>query len=249
MKKASSALFGIFLILILIAGCSINGGENGNGNGNGEADLITTEGYYIGLADNNSMEVLVDGEPVIFRKTGLVDLVEDMKLTEDEKIRIDYIQTEVEKTVQVIKILEVEASRGIFVGFADNNSFEMIDEEQGFKMIYAEGIYDELSDKEINTGDLIKVFYEIIDDQNRMDRFVLVEKTSQDVQLETAPLILNGIIDNNSFEVAAASETLALRYYNTPEKFDKLGIEVGDEINVTWYENNAGQLIVVWIEK
>ncbi|SHE34277.1 hypothetical protein [Alkalibacter saccharofermentans] len=249
MKKASSALFAIFLILILTAGCSINGGENGNDNGSGEADLITTEGYYIGLADTNSMEVLVDGEPVIFRKAGLVDIVEDMKLTEDEKIRIDYIQTEDEKTVQEIEILEVEASTGIFVGFEDNNSFEMIDEEQGFKMMYAEGVYDELSDKEINTGDLIKVFYQIIDDQNRMDRFVLVENTSQDVQLETATLTLNGIIDNNSFEATAASETLVLRYYNTPEKFDELGIEDKDEINATWYENNAGQLIAVWLEK
>lgn len=254
MKKALGIFIVVILSLILISGCSIDGGENGDGNGNGDGDngtpdIITLEGYFVGLADNNSMEVLVDGEPVVFRKTGLVDIIQDMKLSEDQKIRIDYIQAENEKTVQEIYILDIEVAKGIFTGFADNNSFEMIDEEQGFKIFYKVGIYEELSNMEINTGDLIKVFYEIADNQNQLDRFVLVDRTSQEVNLKTATISINGIIDNNSFEATAGSEILVLRYYDTPEKFDELEIKDGDEVDVTWYENDVGQLIAVWLEK
>jgi hypothetical protein len=69
------------------------------------------------------------------------------------------------------------------------------------------------------------------------------------VNLKTATISINGIIDNNSFEATAGSEILVLRYYDTPEKFDELEIKDGDEVDVTWYENDVGQLIAVWLEK
>jgi hypothetical protein len=57
-----------------------------------DQDVKKVEGIYIGQIDGNSIEVQVDGEPMVFRMADIGKIVDDLK--DKEKVRIEYKENE-----------------------------------------------------------------------------------------------------------------------------------------------------------
>ncbi|MPW25701.1 hypothetical protein GC105_07845 [Alkalibaculum sp. M08DMB] len=139
-------------------------------------------------------------------------------------------------------------SSGTFVGFADNNSFEVIDDQNGYIVFYKNGAYEDYSSLNLNAGDRIKTIYKREKEQNHVEKVEVLSQVDQEINLVTKNVNYVGLIDRNSFEVISDDENIALRYLSAEDKIESLDIDSNDLIEVTWYENEEGQLIVLWIE-
>ncbi|MFZ7119998.1 MAG: hypothetical protein ACOWWH_03485 [Eubacteriaceae bacterium] len=144
---------------------------------------------------------------------------------------------------------EKNISSGVFVGFIDNNSLKVIDDEYGFVVFYKNGLYNEFSNLNLKTGDIIRVGYDNKGSQRILDSLKIIVSVEEELLLITDEVLFNGIIDNNSFEVSRGAQILSLRLDETPKKIEEHAIKESDTIEVTWYENINGQLIVIWLNK
>lgn len=244
MRKILTIFLTIIFTIIIFTGC--NNDTNGNGNG---TETKTAEGFYTGMIDNNSLEVSVDEEFMVFRKTGMTDYVEEIGLLEGDKVKITYRAESDGNMIEKIEVVPYKTSQGMFTGFADSNSFEIIDSMEGYRSFFRSGAATDFGKLGLKTGDEVKVDYIFQDPQNLALRMSIVKAADKELKLQDQVVILNGVVDNNSFEVTAGDQILVMRIIGTPDKFQELGIKEQDKIDVTWYQNDSGQLIVVWIFK
>ncbi|MFZ5966904.1 MAG: hypothetical protein ACOYVK_06990 [Bacillota bacterium] len=108
MKKAIVILLTIVLATGLVAGCQKkpeetpkppaedqqNTDQNDQNNENVFEDV---EGVYVGQIDSNSIEIMIDGEPMAFRTEKVQDAAADLE--ENDKVIITYEKNEFDQLI------------------------------------------------------------------------------------------------------------------------------------------------------
>ncbi|WP_432408324.1 hypothetical protein [Wukongibacter sp. M2B1] len=164
--------------------------------------------------------------------------------SEDEnKDRLEN-ENEVENTEDNEIINKRNSQTGTYVGQVDNNSIE-IKVDNGFMVLM---LNDETrnSIEEINEGDEIDFVYY----KNENDQYVLVSIIKKDIDEEvkkSSTGIYIGQLDNFSIEIQIDNVSKVFINYEMEKLIN--GIEQGDKVEITYTENEQGQLSLESLKK
>lgn len=133
-----------------------------------ESNEIETKGKYIGLIDNNSVEIEVDGEPMAFRLSE--DIKEELANTsgnENTEVNIKYEVTDENQKLLTSLDFVKEVIKGKYIGQIDNNSVEIeVDGEIGAYRL-SEDVKTYMENNQIEDGSTIE-FTTIVNEYDQL---------------------------------------------------------------------------------
>jgi len=206
-------------------------------------ETIHAQGRYVGQIDNNSIEVMVNSEPVAFRLTSITKLQLSV-LTEGQEIMFTYEKSNAGQNVilsfdGIAQPDETVHAQGRYVGQIDNNSIEVIMDDTAVAFRLLETVKNQVANL-IEGQDVGFVYGE-----NDAGHNVIISFDGVD---QTVTATFGGRIDPHTIEVAINGYSFAFQLDDDIlPQVDTLNI--GDEIKISFIVNEHGQNMAEKIEK
>jgi len=224
---------------------------------------LEATGIYQGQADSNFIEIKIYGQPeetayMVFMLTGdIKSRFEKMDLKTGDAVQLIYYKNESGQLVltNLVKGEEQFNVTGIYQGQVDSNFIEIkIDgepQETAYMVFMLTGdIKNNFEGMHLKIGDAVQLEYY----KNPSGQFVLTYFVKEEKQIY-ATGVYQGQADSNFIEIkilGKPQETAYMVFMLTGDiknNFEKKGLKTGDAVEIEYYKNNFGQLILTWLEK
>ena len=220
----------------------------------------TTEGVFVGLADNHTVEIEVAGVPRAF---ALGEGVATLALQEGDSVSFQYKEDENGRLVishlvkleakgnengkdkqnaveETNKEKEVHRAEGILTGRIDNHSVEI--EVGGQPKAFA--LSEALQEKDFARGEIRFQYYVDIN-----GRSIITEADFQEprqTEVHTAEGNFMGLADNHTAEIVINGEP---KSFALDEDISFAGFAEGEKIFIAFQENEQGRQEIIKVEK
>jgi Cu/Ag efflux protein CusF len=224
---------------------------------------IEATGLFQGQVDSNFIEIKINGQPeetayMVFMLTGdIKSRFEKMDLKTGDAVQLIYYKNESGQLVltNLVKGEEQFNVTGIYQGQVDSNFIEIkIDgepQETAYMVFMLTGdIKNNFEGMHLKIGDAVQLEYY----KNPSGQFVLTYFVKEEKQIY-ATGVYQGQADSNFIEIkilGKPQETAYMVFMLTGDiknNFEKKGLKTGDAVEIEYYKNNFGQLILTWLEK
>lgn len=205
-------------------------------------------GTYVGRIDNNSVEVIVNKKATaLFLSDNLKKNFNLNNFKKGNKVQIFYYRNTKGQLVlnRIYKIPTETSASGYYVGQIDNNSIEVKINNKPTAMYFSDSVKKSFNNKNFKKGGKVDVTY------YKNDKGQLILTSIKNASTSSVAYgVYVGRIDNNSVEVTIKNKPTALFLSdNVKKNFNLTSFKKGNEVQIFYYKNTKGQLVLNRIYK